>query len=190
MSRDELERQGKIELAGRIAEKLLLGTGSISKDTCSYDDKSKAFYIAKLCCLDGIDETHIARSKAVQEKLIDDAYELIHSWEQKIQKKFTKHKDLIQFIADGLEKFESMDAEMLQEFINLHKVLDGRSIEDFLKELEQEAQEGSQEDAKQNNSADEQASDEQPVEQSEDTIEETKKAVEDELDLQEVTQEK
>ncbi len=171
-SKKELKRLCMIELAGRVAEDVMLDSQHTTKDTCSCHDATKAFYWARKYHLNGLDEQLLQNSKALQDKVVEQAYAFMHECEQEVRELLEPRKELIEFVAEGLKKFEILGNEEVQALVDLHKMMDGRSVDEFLKEI-------------QGDNAEE-PSEKEPS----DSPDETKKAVKNELGIDEVVAEK
>ncbi len=139
-SKKDLKRKCLIELAGHIAEEIILDTHYTTAHSCSGQDTTEAFKWAKKYVLDGMDESLLQASKHMQNKIIQDAYAFIEECKQELRTLFTEHKDSMIFVADVLQKFTILDADALQETINIHKMLDGRSLEEFFADLQKQAE--------------------------------------------------
>lgn len=138
-NKQELKRLCMIELAGRAAEDILLGSQHTTKDTCSCHDATKAFYWARQYHLNGLDETLLKNSKALQDRVNEQAYEFMQTCEEEMHALLAERKELIEFVAEGLKKFEILGTEEVQALVDLHKMMDGRSVDEFLKELQEQA---------------------------------------------------
>ncbi|MEX0849805.1 MAG: AAA family ATPase [Candidatus Dependentiae bacterium] len=148
-SKNELKRLCMIELAGRVAEDIVLGTSQTTKDTCSCHDATKAFYWARKYHLNGLDEKLLEHSKSMQDKLIDQAYAFMQECEDEMRILLEERKDLIQLVADSLKGLQVLSAENMQELVQLHKMMDGKPIDEFFKELlEQQSKESEDVDKK------------------------------------------
>ncbi len=178
MSKNDIKRKCMIELAGRIAEEVVLGTYFVTKDSCSAHDKARAFHWAKCYFLDGLDERLFEGSKAMQNKIVEQAYEFVTECENELRVLFGDHKKLIAFLADGLKKFETFGADEIAAMIDLHNMMGDKSIEEFVKELEQQAA-AQQQQGNQGTSSE----DRDTAELTEDEI---RTAMHNELDIQEV----
>lgn len=139
LSKKDIKRKCMIELAGRIAEELIFDTSFITKDSCSTHDKARAFYWAKKYFLDGIDEGLLEGSKAMHNKIIDQAYTFVEACEQEMRTLLADKKDLLCFIADSLKKIETLGLDEMYALIDIHKMMNGKSVEEFIKELEEQA---------------------------------------------------
>ncbi len=135
-SKKELKRLCMIELAGRVAEDIMLGSQHTTKDTCSCHDATKAFYWARKYHLNGLDEQLLQNSKALQDRVIEQAYEFMYACEEEVRQLLEPRKELIEFVAEGLKKFEILGTEEVQALVDLHTMMDGRSVDEFLKELQ------------------------------------------------------
>lgn len=151
-SKKDLKRKCMIELAGHIAEELILDTHFTTPHSCSGQDTTQAFNWAKKYVLDGVDEVLLQGSKSMQNKIIQDAYAFIETCKKELRTLFTEHKEVMVFIADILQKLTVLDADALKEAMNIHKMLDGKSLEEFFADLQKQA-ESSQTDAPQATSA-------------------------------------
>lgn len=147
-SKKDLKRKCLIELAGHIAEEIILDTNFTTPHSCSGQDTTEAFKWAKKYMLDGIDESLLQASKNMQNKIIQDSYAFIETCKQELRALFTEHKDVMVFVADILQKLTVLDADALKEAINIHKMLGGKSLEEFFADLQKQA-EGSQTNAPQ-----------------------------------------
>ncbi len=176
MSKDDKKRKCMIELAGRVAEEVVLGTCFITKDSCSAHDKARAFYWAKQYSLNGLDERVLEGSKAMQNKIVEQACTFVESCENEMRMLFEDHKKLITFLAEGLKKFESFGADEISAMIDLHSMMGDKTIEEFIKELEEQS--GAKNDKQ---GASEEGTDDLALSENE-----LSKAVQDELDIQEV----
>ena len=139
-SKKDVKRKCMIELAGHIAEEIILDTHFTTPHSCSGQDTTEAFKWAKKYVLDGIDESLVQASKHMQNKIIQDAYAFIEECKQELRTLFTEHKDSMIFVADVLQKLTILDADALQESLNIHKMLDGKSLEEFFADLQKQAE--------------------------------------------------
>lgn len=139
ISQKEIERLCMIELAGHIAEKLIFGSHHNAKNTCSHHDTTKAFYWARKYQLNGLDEQLIAKSAAIQDQITKDAYAFMHECENKMRALLEPRIELIKLVAEGLKGFGTVGGDDMQTLIDLHKMLDGKTIEEFVKEMEEAA---------------------------------------------------
>ena len=85
--------------SGRIAEHVLLGTTSCNNSrTCSGTCKPIAFNIAKEIVLNGLVEEQLSKKR--QAEIIEQAMQLIATFEKEITGIFEKQKTLITIFAD------------------------------------------------------------------------------------------
>lgn len=138
LSKNDMKRKCMIELAGSVVEQIVLDTDFLSKQSCSEHDRTEALYWAKRYFLNGIDENTFANSKALQNKIIELSYNFLEECEKEIKALFEPHKDLIVFMADILKKIETLSSEDITEMMNIHKNLNGRTLEEYFQELMQQ----------------------------------------------------
>jgi ATP-dependent Zn protease len=138
ISRAEMERLCMVELAGHVAESLLIGSHCIAEHTCSNYDKSKAFYWARKYHLNGLDEKLIEKSQLIQDELTKNAYTFMQECEDKVRELLQPRLELIKLVAEGLKKFETLGHDEMKAFVEIHTMLNGRTIEEFVKDMEEE----------------------------------------------------
>lgn len=95
----DLEKQAIIELAGICSQKILLSQVSYKLSQETY---RKVFDIAKLLLLRGLMESGL--SKVQQNKIREDALDLVHKWEKDIEDFLEQNKDYLLQVANRLEK--------------------------------------------------------------------------------------
>ena len=98
----------KISLAGHVAEKLLLRS-------CGYsyhlEDKQRALQIAKSIVMKGIKIDKLPEK--MQNKLFEDAFALLDTYETQITKLLEDHKDQLHLLATTLREKEILSADEL-----------------------------------------------------------------------------
>lgn len=108
----------KILLAGRIAEHVLLGTTSCNNSrTCSGTCKPIAFNIAKEIVLDGLVEEQLSKKR--QAEVIEQAMQLIATFEKEITGIFEKQKTLITIFADMLIQQKTISQHDIFELLEM-----------------------------------------------------------------------
>lgn len=119
-STEMLKNECKVQLAGRIAEQVLLGTISMNNSkSCSGTCKPSALNIAKAIMLDGLEEDQL--SKKMKEKLLDDAFVLLHQLEQEIKTFFEEQKQLLTLVTHLLVEYKTITQD---EILGVLKMLD------------------------------------------------------------------
>lgn len=137
ISQTDIERLCMIELAGHIAEKLIFGSHHNAKNTCSHHDTTKAFYWARKYQLNGLDEQLIAKSTSMQDEVTRKAYVFMQACEDKMRALLETRIELIKLVAEALKGFGTIGGEDMQSLIDLHKMLNGKTIEEFVKEMQE-----------------------------------------------------
>lgn len=108
----------KILLAGRIAEHVLLGTTSCNNSrTCSGTCKPIAFNIAKEIVLNGLVEEQLSKKR--QAEIIEQAMQLIATFEKEITGIFEKQKTLITIFADMLIQQKTISQHDIFELLEM-----------------------------------------------------------------------
>lgn len=139
ISQQEIERLCMIELAGHVAEKLIFGSHHNAKNTCSHHDTTKAFYWARKYQLNGLDEQLIAKSHSIQDEITKKAYVFMQECESKMHALLETHIELIKLVAESLKAFGTISGSDMPGVMNIYKMLDGKTIEEFVKEAEEAA---------------------------------------------------
>jgi cell division protease FtsH len=99
-SHDELVAQLKIDLAGHVAEKIILGDSGY---TYHRHDNQKALSKAKYLIFKGMRETDFP--KDLRNSMQSQAYELMKKCEQEVTELLSQRKELLIKIADALVKY-------------------------------------------------------------------------------------
>ena len=142
-----LRNECKILLAGRIAEKIILGSiSSNNKRSCSGTCKPNAFTIAKLTLLNGLDEDQF--SKAQKENLIERTHALLEELEREVTKVFEEQKPFIEFVSDMLMKHKTISQEDILLAIDAMVNQAAKDNPELMKELEKEMQDKKQQTSK------------------------------------------
>jgi ATP-dependent Zn protease len=174
LSKNEIERMCMIELAGHVAEKLILGSHHSTTNTCSHYDTTKAFYWARKYQLDGLDEALIEKSTSLQDEITRKAYVFMQQCEAKMHELLASRIELIKLVAEVLQNFGTVGGgEDMEMLLNVYKMLNGRTLEEFVAE----------ETAKQKSAA--QASQHDTPKQ--ESVEQERSALKNEFDIDEVT---
>lgn len=108
-NRDELIAQCKIDLAGHIAETILLGNTGY---TYHRHDNQKALAMAKYIIFRGMKESELPKEQ--REKLQREAFDLLKQCEKEVADLLTQHKDKIEITAQALEKYLSLSGYHLE----------------------------------------------------------------------------
>ncbi|HEX2977971.1 MAG TPA: AAA family ATPase [Candidatus Babeliales bacterium] len=108
-SHDELIAQCKIDLAGHVAEKLILGNSGY---TYHRHDNQKALAMAKYIVFKGIKESELPKEQC--KKLQEEAYQLMNRCEKEVSDLLMQHKDKIEITAQALEKYLSLSGYHLE----------------------------------------------------------------------------
>lgn len=104
----------KIELAGHMAEEILLG----SKDYhYHHKDKQKALTMAKEIVFAGIDNTKDNISHDVREQLLKEAYNLVLQLEQEIKELLLHYTDDLRIIAQNLQQKKTMTTQQIKRLL-------------------------------------------------------------------------
>lgn len=111
--KDDMLKQVKIRLSGKIAEDILLGSHSLTYHGL---DSSDAFDIAKIILLDGFLEKDL--SKRAAQHLADDAQKLVKDMEEVVHQLFVENKDALKAIFDALEEHHYLTAHDIKTLIN------------------------------------------------------------------------
>jgi cell division protease FtsH len=114
---DDLIAQCKIDLAGHVAEKLLLGNTGY---TYHRHDNQKALAMAKYITFRGMKESELPKEQC--KKLQQDAYQLMQQCEAEVSELLSKHKDKIQTTAQALEKYLSLNG------FHLELIMEGKPL--------------------------------------------------------------
>lgn len=138
ITQKEIERLCMIELAGHVAERLLLGSHCIAENTCSNYDTTKAFYWARKHQLNGLDERIIEKSIAMQDEINRKAHAFMQSCEEKMTALLEPHLDHITLVAEFLKKFEILGTEDMEFIAGMYAMKGDRTIEEFIKDLAQQ----------------------------------------------------
>ena len=121
-SHEELIIQCKIDLAGHVAEKLLLGSTGY---TYHRHDNQKALAMAKYIMFKGMKETELPKAQCAK---LQEAYELLERCEKEVTELLAGHKEKIETTAQALEKYLSLDGYHL-ELIMQGKPLVAQKVE-------------------------------------------------------------
>jgi cell division protease FtsH len=140
LSKNDMKRKCMIELAGGVVETIVLENCFLSKQSCSEHDRTEALNWAKRYFLNGMDENTLANSKALQNKIAELSFNFVEECEKEVKALFEPHKDLIIFMADVLKKIETLNSEDITEMMNIHKNLNGRTLEEYFQDLMQKQQ--------------------------------------------------
>ncbi len=113
LSYDEKIKLIKANLAGNIAEQILLGSCSYS---CHTEDKEKALEMATAITFEGIDPEHLP--KHIKKERYNKALDLLATCEKEIKKLLEKYKEALQNIAQELKELGTLSADEVQEIID------------------------------------------------------------------------
>lgn len=118
-TKDELEKQLKMNLAGHVAEKILIGSTGY---TYHKHDRNAAYEIAKHICFKGMKEKELPRK--LREKLEQEAYELVNQYEQEVTELLTSNKDLLNNISELLKEKTTVTAADIAQLSNQNNSLE------------------------------------------------------------------
>jgi cell division protease FtsH len=109
-TQQEILNMIRIELAGHIAEKVLLGSSGY---TYHKEDKAKALHMAKYVVFEGMSERDLPKETC--SALNTKAYSLLQACQDEVQELLEQHKDQLASIATALyEKLTLSQAELVE----------------------------------------------------------------------------
>lgn len=116
--KDEKKSLCKVQLAGHIAEELILGS-------CGYsyhkENKQHALEIAKSIVCEGIDITEVP--KHIKNKYYDEAFALLKECGEETKTLLNEHKDTLELIANTLQERKTLSASDITTLME-HGTLD------------------------------------------------------------------
>lgn len=104
----------KIELAGHVAEKILLGGSSYSYHG---NDEEKAFGIAVKMVARGVNIHHIPSDMECKNKYFNEANALLRQFEKEVTELLTAHKDALAHIARELKTHKDLTGAQIEQII-------------------------------------------------------------------------
>jgi cell division protease FtsH len=110
----ELINKCRIELAGHVAEKIILGSSSF---TYHRDDKEKALHIAQYIVFEGM--KHYDLPKKLREELEEKAYALMQECEQHVYALLNHRKDKLDALALALQEKQTLSSVEIVEILEL-----------------------------------------------------------------------
>lgn len=96
---EDLLKSAKIKLAGKLSEKILLGTAG---STYKKDARKKAFTLIRKYHLDGFDEKELPKGE--REQLNSESLAMLKNFELEVNEILLSHKEIIEKIAQLLEE--------------------------------------------------------------------------------------
>lgn len=113
---DDLVSELTISLAGHAAEKILFGSTSYNYHA---SDKEHALHIAKLITFGGMQEKDMP--KAIKEKMVTEAYELVQKHEQIVAELLEKNKEELTILTRILFEQKILSSDEIEHILTIIK---------------------------------------------------------------------